>query len=393
MRESSQQDWFVQRLDRLRAAAGYPTQAQLLACDTDNGLNKSSLSDLLAGRFVRVPPWERISAFVTACANAAQAQHRDLSLVDELRQMRSDHDTLASLFESAIKATIPQATVNRTSAASLMLGGESGNGFRSWKSGHYSIVVMDVEGFGDRSRTNPHQLGVREGLYRAARNALDIAGLSWTDCYHEDRGDAVFILIPAHMPKMRLAALLPLTLVAELRTHNDSCPAEQRIRLRMALHAGEVNFDDNGVAGASINHTFRLNAATLLKAELAASPGLLAIIASDWFYDDVIRHTTGGGAATYRPVRVSEKETSTVGWISLPDNPYSSTATSPATRAGADQDRATSKVENQTSVSAPGATHYQQQVAEGGAGAQGPGSSATVNNHYPPTSDSTGGQR
>ena len=30
---------------------------------------------------------------------------------------------------------------------------------------HRTIVAVDVEGFGDRHRINPHQVAVREGLY------------------------------------------------------------------------------------------------------------------------------------------------------------------------------------------------------------------------------------
>jgi hypothetical protein len=34
---------------------------------------------------------------------------------------------------------------------------------------HRTIVVVDIEGFGDQRRTNPHQLAARDGLYRTLR--------------------------------------------------------------------------------------------------------------------------------------------------------------------------------------------------------------------------------
>jgi hypothetical protein len=40
---------------------------------------------------------------------------------------------------------------------------------------HRTILVVDVEGFGDPRRTNPHQVTVRDGLYRALRNVFDTA--------------------------------------------------------------------------------------------------------------------------------------------------------------------------------------------------------------------------
>lgn len=187
---------------------------------------------------------------------------------------------------------------------------------------HHTIVVVDVEGFGDRRRTNPHQVGVRQGLYRAVRTAFDAAGVPWENCYHEDRGDAVFVLAPAGVPKSVFVGAVPYALSAAVREHNESRAAEQRIRLRMGIHAGEVNYDEHGVTSASLNLAFRLVDAQPLKAALVASPGVLALITSVWFFEDVVRHTPAANPDTYRQVRVKEKETSTVAWISLPDHPY-----------------------------------------------------------------------
>ncbi|MGD0068955.1 MAG: tetratricopeptide repeat protein [Streptosporangiaceae bacterium] len=86
----------------------------------------------------------------------------------------------------------------------------------------------------------------------------------------------------------------------------------------MALHAGEVNYDDYGVTGASVNLTFRLLEATALKAALAGSPGVLAVIASSWFFEEVIRHTPE--AASFRPVPVAVKETAATGWMWMPEH-------------------------------------------------------------------------
>jgi hypothetical protein len=41
---------------------------------------------------------------------------------------------------------------------------------------HRAIVVVDVEGFGDQRRTNPHQVAVRDDLYRAMQDAFGSAG-------------------------------------------------------------------------------------------------------------------------------------------------------------------------------------------------------------------------
>jgi hypothetical protein len=187
---------------------------------------------------------------------------------------------------------------------------------------HKAIVCVDVEGFSDRRRINPDQLVVRAAFYAALRQAFTRSGIPWEgeDCYREDRGDGALILISPKVPKSLLTAALPPMLAAALHEHNRTTTPETRIRLRIALNAGEVHHDDHGVAATAINQSFRLLDAEPLKRALHDSAGTLALIASQWFYEDVIRHdrTT---AAAYRRVEVSVKEIRTAAWICLPDDP------------------------------------------------------------------------
>ena len=186
---------------------------------------------------------------------------------------------------------------------------------------HRTLVVVDVEGFGDQRRTNPHQLAVRDGLWQALARAFDDAGIRWAGCRREDRGDGVLVLARAGVPKVRFVELLPGALVAALEEHNRGRIAEERIRLRMVVHAGEVSYDRYGVAGAAVNLAFRLVEAGPLRAALAGSRGVLAVITSSWFFEEVVRHSPASDPASYRPVPVAVKETSTVGWVCLPGQP------------------------------------------------------------------------
>ena len=60
------------------------------------------------------------------------------------------------------------------------------------------------------------------------------------------------------------------------------------------MHAGEVRYDEHGVTAAAVTLAFRLLEAGPLKAALARSPGVLAVIASSWFFEEVVRHTCVG---------------------------------------------------------------------------------------------------
>ncbi|NVI87925.1 tetratricopeptide repeat protein [Actinomadura sp. BRA 177] len=182
---------------------------------------------------------------------------------------------------------------------------------------HRSILCVDVEGFG--GRTNWEQLRARAGLYQALRDALTESGVPSGSCYCEDRGDGAMILVGPDVPKARLAAPFPAVLASMLERHNGSAPPGARIRIRVAVHAGEVHYDVHGVAGCSINTAFRLLEAAPLRDALRGSPGVLALIASEWFYDEVVRQCPAGDAASFRAVDVAVKETRTRGWIRLPD--------------------------------------------------------------------------
>ena len=184
---------------------------------------------------------------------------------------------------------------------------------------HRTIMVVDVERFGDPSRTNLDQLAVRDGLYTALIQAFDVSGISWPDCVTEDRGDGALILIPPEVPKSLLVTKIPAALVDTLGRHNAICLVQARMRLRMALHAGEVHHDAHGFAGAAINHAFRLVEAPALKSALGSSPGVLALIVSEWFFDEVVQHYPEANPSSYRLADVEVKETQTVAWVRLPD--------------------------------------------------------------------------
>ena len=179
---------------------------------------------------------------------------------------------------------------------------------------HCTIVVVDVEGFGLRSRTNPNKVRVRRGMYRALERAFVAAAIPWAACRHADLGDGVLVLAPARISKTLFVDLLLGPLADELAAHNGAHPSPERIRLRLALHAGEVSYDDHGVTGSSILHAQKLLDAPQLKRALAETTALLAVIASDWLFDEVIRHSERSRADAYRPVGVGRCG---VAWIRL----------------------------------------------------------------------------
>jgi hypothetical protein len=187
---------------------------------------------------------------------------------------------------------------------------------------HQTIVCVDVERFGASDRRDFHRVDVRAGLYKALRESFARSGISWDDCEDEDRGDGVLMVVAPHVPTSRLVVRFPRALAEEIEEHNRAADPEIAFRLRVAVHAGEVLRDENGVVGEAVNFTFRLLDAEAARAALRGSPGNLVLITSKRVFEEIVRQHRDGDPTAYRRVRVAEKETTTDAWICRPDAPY-----------------------------------------------------------------------
>jgi hypothetical protein len=188
-----------------------------------------------------------------------------------------------------------------------------------WRSLQCSIAAFDVVAFGDRRRDDDVQVHVRTELYRILREAFDRSAVAWHGCHHEDRGDGVLVIVPPLVSVELLIDPLIDRVRAGLRRHNKLSSEAAQIRLRMALHAGHVRFDEHGVAGHALIHVFRMLEAPTFKTAFAASGSELGLIASDRLYEEVIRHGPGLiDPGVYEPVHVSVKETRTQAWVHFP---------------------------------------------------------------------------
>ncbi|GLZ05614.1 hypothetical protein Acsp03_30800 [Actinomadura sp. NBRC 104412] len=178
-----------------------------------------------------------------------------------------------------------------------------------------AIVCVDIEGFTRPDRRDPDQIRMREGMYAALERAF--AASDVPAAYHEDRGDGGFFLVPVDGPQARLVEPLPFELAAELGRYNRSADARCRIRLRVALHAGYVRHDTEGVVGTELNLVFRLLDAPALREELRTATGDLAFISSAEFHRSVIRQRRGYLPGDYRRVQVVVKATDCEAWICM----------------------------------------------------------------------------
>jgi hypothetical protein len=182
---------------------------------------------------------------------------------------------------------------------------------------HRTIVTVDIADFTHDSRQAIHMSDVRDGLYGVLKRALAGVGIDYDTCETEDRGDGALILIPSAFPKSELADKLPDRLVTEIRRFNSTRVAEARMKLRVAVHSGEIRKDDHGWIGLPVNLAFRILDAQDAKLALRHSDGLLAMIASDHFYTEVIKQDPGTAPESYRQIEVMIKSFKGHAWLRL----------------------------------------------------------------------------
>ncbi len=182
------------------------------------------------------------------------------------------------------------------------------------------ILGIDIEGFNRPEWTDPTRARLRARLHRLVDRAIAVAEIALSSTVRTDTGDGLWLLVSSEVSTARLLHPLVSRLASGLAGDNQQVPAAERLRLRVAVHAGEVLHDPYGHTGASFNHAARLLDAEATRAVLAASPTAdVVLVVSDTVYEGVVRHGYEGiDPAGWQPIRIHAKETTTRAWVHLP---------------------------------------------------------------------------
>jgi class 3 adenylate cyclase len=179
-----------------------------------------------------------------------------------------------------------------------------------------TIVAVDIES--STTRTDVVKARLRTVMYELLEAALNICGIA--EKHYDpliDRGDGACLLIRPvdQAPKTLLLSRFIPALNDLLASHNAEDPAQ--LRLRAAIHAGEVNYDRRGCFGEAIDLTFRLLDAPESKTALRNVTGPLILVVSDALYQSVVRHGYHGlDEQTFAPlVHVEIAGHQHYGWI------------------------------------------------------------------------------
>jgi class 3 adenylate cyclase len=180
---------------------------------------------------------------------------------------------------------------------------------------HRSIVVIDIADYGRRD--DLAQVRARAGLDRVVRTTFHASGIPWHRLVTKDRGDGMIVLIPATTSKAALLYPFIPRLSALLHEVNQRARPDHRLRVRVAVHAGEVVRGPYGWIGTDVNLACRLVDSAPLRQELVRHPQAeLVLIVSEAIHRAVIRHGHRGvDPAAYQPINITVKEVVTSAWL------------------------------------------------------------------------------
>lgn len=146
---------------------------------------------------------------------------------------------------------------------------------------HRTILVLDIVEFAHPQRTDPARLRLREELYELIHQTLIAAVVDPEHAPCVDLGDGVIVLLDPQLAATRVVEVVIGQLRTSLAALNRRAPGNERLRLRVALHRGEVVRDAHGFVGAALVEASRLSNAAALRQQLDDTAADLGLIVSD----------------------------------------------------------------------------------------------------------------
>lgn len=168
---------------------------------------------------------------------------------------------------------------------------------------HGIMLVVDIAGFG----ATEHPDVMRRRLYEILARVLREPDPPWESF---DTGDGVCAFLP-----VRTDILLPLTLLTRLRAEFDGPHRHGGLRLRIALHRGDLVREEGRWLGRDLTVLMRLADSPALRSALRSSlDAPFAVMMSDDMYRHAYHAPTEMRAA-FRAVHVTTEEQVLKGWV------------------------------------------------------------------------------
>ncbi|MFG1607776.1 hypothetical protein [Actinoplanes sp. NPDC049265] len=201
-----------------------------------------------------------------------------------------------------VRLRIPGATSGRAAAVRL-------------------CMAADVVAYSRRGPTAAER--IQRDLVRVLAAGRSAAGIGPADVDPQPQGDGQFTVLPVGLDEGEAIPRLIRGLAGALAARNAAV-ADDRMRLRVALHRGLVKQGDNGWVGRAAIAAHRLLDATPLRAALTEHPGADYVLGvPDVLYADVLATGDHPPPDAFRPVTVDlpDKGFLEQAWIYCPAAP------------------------------------------------------------------------
>ncbi len=150
------------------------------------------------------------------------------------------------------------------------------------------LAAVDVEGFSRRSGVE--QARAQYDLARAMTQAAGSVGLDRESWDRQPGGDGELAVLPEKVNGLTLVADYPRRLASAAAKVNLARPAEQRLRVRLAIHYGAMIVGPFGPAWRAPIVVSRLVDAEVLRQQLRRRDDLdVALIVSATVYEEIVQ--------------------------------------------------------------------------------------------------------
>lgn len=167
------------------------------------------------------------------------------------------------------------------------------------------------------SRPAVNAANIQDALRRMEDRALASARIDRLLVKRQARGDGAILALPGDVAKELITSQFAEALREAVEEHDAECDSQESIRIRLALHAGDVIEGEGEWAGQAVVAACRLVDSAVIKRVLAASvPSPLALIVSSDWYNAVVKEGYVSRQG-YREVWVQEKTFAGRAWVKV----------------------------------------------------------------------------
>ncbi len=179
------------------------------------------------------------------------------------------------------------------------------------------MLVFVIEGFSEPDRST--RLALRTALHDLLGHSLLRVGINWTRLEAADFGDGALVLLDPEASRTRPLHPLVTELKRRLARYNSTPPPAERLRLRLVVHAGEVQRTEDGFIGEDLDMAFGLLRARPLRRWLVRRSADLTLILSDQVYQHAVAHPDHVTVlSSCHSVRVKTGQDTVRAWVHRP---------------------------------------------------------------------------